>query len=524
MRSQFFSSCTWIYPDMEIEREDTRITLDVPRGGMTAFQILTDVYLEKDEEVALVWENAFSVKPAVYQLLPVCVDQNSGKDVLTGPYEDVKEYATRKAPFYVFDAMREIDDGKLLMGRLAFYVKLDVPDSISQGSKRIFLSIRIGDKILPLEIDINVHAARIPDLQHASFGMVNWLNIGEISSQHKVNENDPAFDEILLKYIDNQLEMRNTQLQIPSGVPVRDDTGKIISFDFSLSEKVATLALERGFQYVLGGFVARFKVWDEKTHYLLWDRDVSIASHEGYRQLKIYFSEVWDMIKKNGWQERYMQTLVDEPQFPNSDHYRILSSIARKFLPGIPIHDPVESTHLDGALEIWDVKQAVYEKYIDEYRELQNLGEEMWLYTCGFPAGKVMNRVMDLPLTASLLPMWMCYLYDCKGFLHWGYNVHTETPFEKTCYQPEKEHPEIAYPAGNAHIVYPGENGPLWSVRAMLQRIGAEDYELLSALGKKDSSLSKRLVLKACRSFSDYTFDGEYVDAVRKEILSALDE
>ncbi|MBQ3169921.1 MAG: hypothetical protein IJB99_09190, partial [Clostridia bacterium] len=91
MRSQFFSSCTWIYPDMEIEREDTRITLDAPRGGMTAFQILTDVYLEKDEEVALVWENAFSVKPAVYQLLPVCVDQNSGKDVLTGPYEDVKE-------------------------------------------------------------------------------------------------------------------------------------------------------------------------------------------------------------------------------------------------------------------------------------------------------------------------------------------------------------------------------------------------------------------------------------------------
>lgn len=187
------------------------------------------------------------------------------------------------------------------------------------------------------------------------------------------------------------------------------------------------------------------------------------------------------------------------------------------------IHDPVESTHLDGALDIWDVKQAVYEKYIDEYKSLQELGEEMWLYTCGFPAGKVMNRVMDLPLTASLLPMWMCYLYGCKGFLHWGYNVHTETPFEKTCYQPEKDHPEIRYPAGNAHIVYPGVNRPLWSVRAMLQRIGAEDYELLNLLGKKDQTLTHNLIKKVCRSFSDYTFDGEETDKVRREILLALD-
>ncbi len=522
MRAQFFSPCTWIYPNTKVEREEKSVSLHAARGGMAAFQIMTDLSIEKDEGICISLENAFSVKTTVYQLLPVCVDQNSGKDVLTGPYEDVKEYVTRKAPFYVFDAMREIENGKIMKGRIAFYVKLDVPQGISAGIKKMALSIEIGENRMKLEIELNVYSAQIPSLQHASFGMVNWLNIKEIESQHNVKTDDPVFDEILLNYIDNQLEMRNTQLQIPSGVPIRDDCGKIVSFDFSLAEKVAHIALARGFQYVLGGFVARFKVWDEKTHYLLWDRDVSVASHEGYRQLKIYFSEIVKMIEKNGWQGRYMQTLVDEPQFPNSDHYRILSSISRKFLPGIPIHDPVESTLLDGALEIWDVKQAVYEKYMDEYKALQDLGEEMWLYTCGFPAGKVMNRVMDLPLTASLLPMWMCYLYDCKGFLHWGYNVHTETPFEKTCYQPEKDHPEIAYPAGNAHIVYPGKRGPMWSVRAMLQRIGAEDYELFEILGRKDKDKAKGLIRKACTSFSDYTFDGEKTDEIRKELLESI--
>lgn len=522
MRCQTFSSCTWIYPDMKIEKENRSILLHGARGGMAAFQILTDCSWEKEECISVRWENAFSVKTAVYRLLPVCVDQNSGKDVLTGPYEDVKEFVTRKAPFYVYDAMSEITSDRFEAGRAAFYVKIEIPDMMTPGEKNMKLFIRIGEDEMTMEITLNVHRAQIPDVRNAAFGMVNWLNIKEICSQHGVKTDDEEFDGILLNYIDNQLEMRNTQLQIPSGVPVYDEDGKIVSFDFSLAEKVGNAALHRGFQYIMGGFVARFHVWDENTHYLLWDKDVSVASHEGYRQLKIYFSQIQKLIEKNGWRDRYMQTLVDEPQFPNSDHYRILSSICRRFLPGVMIHDPVESTHLDGALDIWDVKQAVFEKYMDEYKALQELGEEMWLYTCGFPAGKVMNRVMDLPLTASLLPMWMCVLYDCKGFLHWGYNVHTQTPFEKTCYVPYEEQPEIAYPAGNAHIVYPGKNEPLWSVRAMLQRIGAEDAELFNLLSRKDKALSKKLIQRACTSFSDYTFDGDKVDEIRKELLMSI--
>ena len=101
-----------------------------------------------------------------------------------------------------------------------------------------------------------------------------------------------------------------------------------------------------------------------------------------------------------------MQCLVDEPQFPNSLSYRALSGIARSRMPGVKIHDPVETTEIGGAIDVWAVKQAVYEKYIDTYRALQDIGEEIWLYTCGFPAGKTMNRILDLPLTVSRLPMY----------------------------------------------------------------------------------------------------------------------
>ncbi len=524
MKIKVFSANNWIYPDTQIDNEINYVFLDAARGGMACFQLLTDKVITEPAKAEVKWSGIGGVRPTVYQLIPVCVDRNSGAENLTGPYEAVKEFVTREAPFMVYDAMRDMEAGMLSPGRLAFYVRIEADKLCATGIKEISLEIEVGGDSAKACIELDVHKAIIPPVAHAKFGMVNWLNIREICSQHRVDTESDEFEELLAAYIDNEVDMRNTQLQLPSGVPVRDENGKVIGFDFSLAAKVGNMALERGFQYVMGGFVARFEVWNEETHYLLWDRSVSIASHEGYRQLKLYFTEAARVMKENGWEGRYMQTLVDEPQFPNSDHYRILSSICRKFLPGVPIHDPVESTQLDGALEIWDVKQAVYEKYLDEYQALQELGEEMWLYTCGFPAGKMMNRAMDLPLTASILPMWLCYMYGCKGFLHWGYNVHTDKPFDVTCYMPDPANPDIAYPAGNAHIVYPGKRGPMWSVRAQLQRAGAEDYELLYQLGEKDRSLAMELIHKLCRNFSDYTFEGTEVDLVRKELLKALDD
>jgi len=518
-----FSANTWIYPDTVIENTNNSVTLHTALNAMSCFQILTDLVPDEQITFSAEWSGINAVTPRIYQLLPVCADRNSGKDVLTGPYEDVCEYATRRAPFYVFDAMREIYDGKLHAGRTAFFVRLETEKNCPVGERKIKLKLTCGEEKAYIDIKLSVHHAEIPPVKDAAFGMVNWLNIDEMKRQHGVCEKDNEFRRILNRYIDNQLDMRNTHLQIPSGVPVKDENGVIADFDFTLAETVGNAALERGFNFIMGGFVARFKVWNEKDQFLLWDRDVSVDSHEGYRQLRIYFKKACEVMKKNGWEGRYMQTLVDEPQFFNSDQYRILAGIARKYLPGIPIHDPVESTHLEGAIDIWDVKQAVFEKYIDEYRALQAQGEEMWLYTCGVPAGKMMNRVMDLPLTASILPMWMCCLYDCKGFLHWGYNVHTEKPFEITSYRPDASNEEISYPAGNAHIVYPGEYGPLWSVRAQLQRQGAEDAELIEILAGKNKVLSKEIIRSVCTDFSNYTFDGDKVDDARRAILEAID-
>lgn len=84
----------------------------------------------------------------------------------------------------------------------------------------------------------------------------------------------------------------------------------------------------------------------------------------------------------------------------------------------VPIIDVVETTDLGGGIDIWDT----YEKWRDTYEILREAGEGIWFYTCAFPAGPIMNRSMDLPLTASRAVMWMGVLYRLSGSLHWGSN------------------------------------------------------------------------------------------------------
>ena len=54
------------------------------------------------------------------------------------------------------------------------------------------------------------------------------------------------------------------------------------------------------------------------------------------------------------------QALADEPQTHNDATYRILAGIFRKFMPGIPIIDAVETTNLGGGIDIWVPKQDTH--------------------------------------------------------------------------------------------------------------------------------------------------------------------
>ena len=516
MRYQIFSDNEWVYPDSKIGTAG-KAELFAARGGDVCFQVLIDRELAAGESVGFSFELAgCALEP--YQLLPAYVSENSGvKTHTTLEYDEVKDFVTRQAPFWVYDVTKPVQDG-IEAGRAAFFLRVNVAADAPVGSYEAPITVRFADASVEIPVSIKIYHAQIPTLKSAEYHMINWLYYPTIARQHKVEPYSDAYMAVVRNYLVNQLDMRNDYLMIPAGEPVRDAEGKVIDFDFTHAEMVGNLALEMGFTKILGGFSIEWHEWKSPDLFLLWDKEVEVKTIEGYRQLKLYFTRANECIERNGWRANYQQCLMDEPQFNNSAAYRIVGAICRKCIPGVVINDPVESTDLAGGLDVWVVKQAVYEKYLEDYKKLQAMGEEMWIYTCGFPANKVMNRVMDLPLVASRLPMWMCYKYDCPGFLHWGYHCHNEEERNDTCYKVR----ERRFPAGNAHVVYIGANGPIYGVRAHSQRTGAQDYELLHQLGLMDKEKALAIIDKVCRTFDDYDPTAAALDNARREILEVL--
>ncbi len=522
-----YSDNEWVYPDSELTAQNVA-EVYAARNGDVCFQLLTDYELESGEKIEFEY-SAKGITADVMQMLPILVTKNSAPDYsVTDDYELVKDFVTRKAPFYAYDITKPLDDGETKAGRAAFFVRLNVAAYTPVGVQDTVLKLTLGDKTVEIPVNIKVYSVVVPDLYDASYHMTNWIHFDDgvkkisLSNLYKKEEFSEEYYEILENTMLNLVDMRNDTLMIPFGKPIRDKDGKVVDFDFTQVERVGNMALACGFKYIMGGFIVLWKDWKDEEMYLQWDNDVRCTSMEGFRQLKIYFAGVKKLIEDNGWEDCYWQCLVDEPQDANAMEYRALSAICRKCLPGIIINDPIESDKIQGAIDKWVVKQDVFDKRIDRYRELQAMGEEMWIYTCGFPSGKVMNRVIDLPLTASRLLMWMCYGYDAPGFLHFGYFLHNEDPFADANYHASRGR---IFPAGNAHIVYPGSKGPWYSVRGHAQRTGAQDFELLNILGnrgEKEKAKAKELVNKLCRNFSDYETEASVFEAVRKELLEEL--
>ena len=529
MNYQIFSANEWVYPDTLITEQNTA-QLYSARGMDTCFQVLTDHVITPGERVCVTADLPAGGCVTVDQLLCAHVGENSAATTMTTTdYESVKHCVTRRAPVDVYEVCRPLDRNPVLTvsggGRAAFYIRVNAAADAEPGVYEGSIAITVGGEVLSLPVSLKLYETVVPPLADAAFHMVNWIYYDRLAAQNGVALYSDEYRAVLRAYLENELDMRNDYLMIPSGVPVRNAEGRVVDFDFSGAAFVGEMALEMGFRYIMGGFVARFEVWDEPEQYLLWDRGVGTSSVEGYRQLKLYFTRAWECVCRNGWQDHYMQCLVDEPQFPNSQSYRALSCIARSRMPGVKIHDPVETTEIGGAIDVWAVKQAVYEKYIDTYRALQEMGEEIWLYTCGFPAGSMMNRILDLPLNASRLPMWLCSKYGAKGFLHWGYHLHNPEGPGETCYRIEDGR---AYPPGNSFCVYngydfdPEDRRPYYAVRGHAQRLGAYDCELLTQLRARDAAQTDALIERVCRGFDDYDPSAQALDAARIALLEAL--
>ena len=65
---------------------------------------------------------------------------------------------------------------------------------------------------------------------------------------------------------------------------------------------------------------------------------------------------------------------------------------------------------------------------------------------------------------------WLAWKYGLDGYLRWAVNIYPEDIWNQ---------PLFTWPSGDMFFVYPGQEGPLDSMRWELLRQGIQDYEAL---------------------------------------------
>lgn len=517
MNYSVFTELDWLYPDSAHSRDRT-VCLSVPRGGHAGAQVLAETP-SAPVSLHFSWQGGEGPRVRLYQLAPVGVNENTSPTLMTTTdYESCRAFVTRKAPFEVYDALRPAEEG-LAPGRLALYLAVQAAPEAVPGLYEGALVIREGGGETLVPVRCRVRGALVPPPGAGRFGMLNFFDYDNLAAQHGVEKGGREYWRLFRAYLRAQVDMRCTHILLPPGEAVFR-AGELVGFDFSAAETAGRIALEEGAAKLCGGHIAHWRAWDDSEYYPLWDGATGISTPKGYLQLRLYFSQWAQAVRRNGWQACMTQALADEPQTHNEGAYRILAAMFRKFLPGVPIIDAVETTNLGGGVDIWVPKQDTYEKWRGEYEALKAAGEEMWFYTCAFPAGRIMNRSMDLPLTASRAVLWMGALYRLSGFLHWGFNFYIGQDLWHSACCPHKG---ALLPAGDAHIVYPGPGGPWPSLRFMAQRAGAEDCELLLQAIAAAPEKTDALIRRVCTSFRDYTSQGSTLLAAREELFTLLE-
>jgi hypothetical protein len=233
-------------------------------------------------------------------------------------------------------------------------------------------------------------------------------------------------------------------------------------------------------------------------------------------------------LEEKGWKPIYLQHVLDEAHGTEPPYYEKVADMVHRYLPGVPTIDAVDAAEMPEILQrdcdLWVPQLGRFDQQMELLRKRIESGHEVWFYTCLFPRGKYMNRLMDFPLIKTRLLHWLNFRYNFTGFLHWGGNYWTPEPILDT--QPVIDDNQELLPAGDAFIYYPdpANKSILSSIRMETMREGIEDYELLRVLKAKSPAQAERLAAAAVSSPTDYVRDAVAFRKIERSLLQALSQ
>ncbi|MDP2654704.1 MAG: DUF6067 family protein [Candidatus Omnitrophota bacterium] len=230
----------------------------------------------------------------------------------------------------------------------------------------------------------------------------------------------------------------------------------------------------------------------------------------------------------------------DEGKLGNPDVAKLCSMIHRAY-PGLKnmvcyhgFWDPDKHPGWGKDIDIWTFQIDNFN--LEKMRKLTDLGLEIWMYISGPGGYGTPNLAMDFDSMDYRIVPWLCWKYDIKGFLYWCVNWWPKVdPFKNAQNSKWEQN-------ANGLLLYPGEDGPIASLRIEIFRDGMEDYEYIQALLDKMKIIKRQKLAGPFEKFYDqskslltvdakiaeamdkFTRDGEVLKARRNAIAEKIEE
>jgi hypothetical protein len=404
---------------------------------------------------------------------------------------------------------------------VALRFRLRIGCDAPSGERRIVIRVSQGGEEARLTFVARVSAVGLPPVGRDSFPYTNWISFSAIAERHGIEQWSEAYFEMLGRYARLMAYGRQNMFLLPLPALFTAKDGKPV-LDVARLERLVRIFTDAGLHYIEGGHFGSRTTgeWTCPTFSTSVVKELA-TSAAGGEVIASMGRQLMDAIRRNGWGDRWIQHVADEPIPANAVDYRIFTGMVRRYMPGVPLMDATQDPDMAGAVDAWCPLVSHYESAKDKFAAAKARGDRVWYYTCCCPGGKFMNRLLDNELLRPLYLGWGGALYNLDGYLHWGLNYRSvgQDPFRKNVIQ-NWGGGTNALPAGDTHIVYPGRDGPWPSARLEAMRQGFEDRELLERIRSNAPERIEPLIRAIVRGFADYTPDVALYRRTRRELLS----
>ena len=516
-----------VYPDENSLKFHKTYIADTPKN--TTYNINIVVYSKSKSKIKFKYVSSSFNEIIFSEVLDVPVEQNTGLDSRTERFKgNINPHVIRRAPFKIFEIIKPISSNIIESNSNYSLINIKIPidKKIKTDKYKIDFIVFVDGKKFNLKLKINVHDVMIPDLDKSNFFYTNWFNLSKMEEYHEIERWSSEWYLMLDNYAKLMSYGRQNCVKIPGElIYLKNDE---VFLDEKRMMSFIDVFLKYGFKYFESPhLLGRGKNDDWGNPELITKlRNVGYYTYEGKKEINDVSHKIKQFIHKYNLTDKWLQHIADEPTSVNAQCYIDVADQIKNINPEIQIMEATNTREsLGNSIDIWCPIINDFQENEEFFRSREKLGEKILVYTCLVPGGKWLNRTLDMEKIRQVYFGWGGSKYNTMGYLHWGLNQYKANPFEQSVIKHPSPiaGPNNFLPAGDTHIIYPGKNGPLSSLRFESHKIGCEDYEMLEHLKEIKPKKHKLLINKIFQNYTSYTTNIKKYERVKSRILRILD-